>query len=272
MVLAQHTPAAPLGPTAARQTSAYTARLARHADEVQAAQALRFEVFNLELDEGLVHSYDTGLDADPFDAVCDHLIVEDGASGALVGTYRLQTGLRARDALGYYSEREFDFTPFEAQRPQMLELGRACIHQQHRNFTVLNLLWKGIAAYARDHGARYLVGCSSLTSQDAATGLQAYRQMQANLAPPAWCTRPQAAFVCEPVASPPASAQPADPAPAAAPAVHIPRLLSVYLSLGAAICGPPAIDREFRTIDFLTWLDTESPAMQAVQKRGRFTA
>jgi putative hemolysin len=265
MALVQHTPATPTGAAAARQTSAYTARLARHAAEVQAAQALRFEVFNLELDEGLVQAYDTGLDADPFDAVCDHLIVEDRASGAVVGTYRLQTGLRARDALGYYSEREFDFAPFEAQRPQMLELGRACIHRQHRNFAVLNLLWKGIAAYAEGHGARYLVGCSSLTSQDAATGLQAYRQMQPKLAPPAWRTRPQAAFVCQA-----APGQAANPAPA--DAVQLPRLLSAYLALGAGICGPPAIDREFRTIDFLTWLDVESPTMQAIQKRGRFTA
>jgi putative hemolysin len=265
MALAQHTSATPPGETVARQASAYTARLARDAAEVRAAQALRFEVFNLELDEGLVHSYDTGLDVDPFDAVCDHLIVEDRASGALVGTYRLQTGLRARDALGYYSEREFDFTPFEAQRPQMLELGRACIHQRHRNFAVLNLLWKGIGRYARDHGARYLVGCSSLTSQDAATGLQAYRQMQGKLTPPAWRTQPQAAFVCT---SPPGL----EASMATAETVHLPRLLSAYLALGAGICGPPAIDREFRTIDFLTWLDVDSPTMQAIQKRGRFTA
>jgi putative hemolysin len=54
--------------------------------------------------------------------------------------------------------------------------------------------------------------------------------------------------------------------------VKIPRLLSAYLALGARVCGPPAIDREFRTIDFLTWLDIESPLMRALQRRGRFTA
>jgi putative hemolysin len=267
MSLVQQTPVTTLPTALARPASAYTARLARHAAEVRAAQALRFEVFNLELDEGLVHSYDTGLDADPFDAVCDHLVVEDNASGALVGTYRLQTGLRAQGALGYYSEREFDFTPFEAQRPLMLELGRACIHQQHRNFAVLNLLWKGIAGYAREQGARYLVGCSSLTSQDAQTGLAAYGHLQRQLAPPAWRTEPQRAFACLP--APPKED---GPAPAEAQAVHIPRLLSAYLALGAGICGPPAIDREFRTIDFLTWLDVESPTMRALQQRGRFTA
>lgn len=242
---------------AARLQPAYRARLAEGRADLRAAQALRFEVFNLELDEGLVQSYDTGLDADPFDEVCDHLLVEDATDGSVVGTYRLQTGPRARAGLGYYSEGEFDFGPFEAARGQILELGRACIHQRHRNFAVLNLLWKGIAAYAREHGARYLLGCSSLTSQDAAEGAAAYGLLLSHLAPPAWRTEPVARLRC-----------PLDRVASQPP--RIPRLLSAYLALGAGICGAPALDREFRTIDFLTWLDLESPAMRAWQQRGRF--
>jgi putative hemolysin len=254
-----HTLATASSALALRPSTEYRARLAHTPIDLAAAQALRFEVFNLELDEGLVHSYDSGLDIDPFDAVCAHLIVEDLSSGTVVGTYRMQTGLRAQEGLGYYSEREFDFSPFEAQRPQILELGRACIQRQHRNFAVLNLLWKGIAAYARDHAARYLMGCSSLTSQDAAVGSAAYARLSRNLAPTAWQTAPRPDFACalQDVAQ---------------EAVHIPRLLSAYLTLGAAICGPPAIDREFRTIDFLTWIDVESPALVAMQRRGRFKA
>lgn len=222
-----------------------------------ASQALRFEVFNLELNEGLSASYERGLDEDPFDAVCDHLVVEDQSSGAIVGTYRLQTGSRAGNALGYYSEREFDFTPYEPLRPRMLELGRACIHREHRNFTVLNLLWRGIAQYASEHGARYLIGCSSITSQDPATGSAAWRRLQAHLVSEGLRTRPTAGFACELAVEAP-------------DAPRIPRLLSAYLALGAGICGPPAIDREFRTIDFLTLLDLGSPAMQLMQARGRF--
>ena len=237
----------------------YCVAVAQSAAEVQAAQALRFEVFNLELDEGLAESYETGLDADPFDAQCDHLIVSDAASGAVVGTYRMQTGLRAAQALGYYSEREFDFSPFEAERPHILELGRACIHRQHRNFAVLNLLWKGIAAYAQAHGARYLLGCSSITTQDAALGMVAWRRLQAYEAAPVWRTRPMPGFECA------VGANELAPPP-------VPRLLSAYLALGARLCGPPAIDREFRTVDFLTWLDVQSPSIVALQRRGRFTA
>jgi putative hemolysin len=42
-----------------------------------------------------------------------------------------------------------------------------------------------------------------------------------------------------------------------------PRLLRAYLTVGARICGAPAIDREFKTIDFLTLLDLEKMAPSA---------
>lgn len=240
-----------------RAAPSYRARLALGVADRRAAQALRFEVFNLELDEGLVQSYDTGLDADPFDEVCDHLLVEDLSDGAVVGTYRLQTGLRAQQGLGYYSEREFDFSPFEPFRADIVELGRACIHVRHRNFAVLNLLWKGIGSYAHERGARYLVGCSSLSSQDASVAAAAFQRLSSHLAPASWRTLPLPEFAC-----------PLDPQGADLP--RIPRLLSAYLAMGAAICGAPALDREFRTIDFLTWVDVQSPAVTAMQARGRF--
>jgi putative hemolysin len=249
-----------LAPAAGGRVHApYQLRWVTSREDLRAAQALRFEVFNMELDEGLPQSYDSGLDADPFDDVCSHLIVVDAVAASVVGTYRMQTGARARERLGYYSEREFDFHPLEPMRGQILELGRACIHRDHRNFAVLNLLWKGIAAHARECGARYLVGCSSITSRTPADGAAAYRELSGHLAPLAWRTRPTAAFECSP-------GSPSSPAP------RIPRLLSGYLALGACICGPPAIDREFGTIDFLTWLDLDCPTLLAVQRRGRFTA
>lgn len=225
----------------------YAVRLAHTAAEVRAAQALRFHVFNLELREGLAESYATGLDADPFDAVCDHLLVEHLETRQIVGTYRLQTGDHAARHLGYYSAQEFDFAPFEPMRAEIIELGRACVHQQHRNLVVLGLLWKGIADYATARGARYLIGCSSLTSQDAAVGASAYTELcrKKHLAGLPWRTRPTAAFDC-----------PLDRL--TEEEVKIPKLLRAYLTLGAKICGAPALDRQFGTIDFLTLLDLEA--------------
>jgi putative hemolysin len=248
----------PIAGVAATPSTRYALRLARHADELRAAQALRFDVFNLELDEGLPQAYLTGLDEDPFDMVCEHLIVLDQETERVVGTYRMQSGDDAAAGLGYYGEREFDLGSFAPMRSRILELGRACIHREHRGYAVLNLLWKGIAAHARQRGLRWLIGCSSLTSQDESVGAAAHVQLEPHRAPAPWLTVPRPDFAC--------ALEPVAPTP-----VRIPRLLSAYLALGARLCGPPAIDREFRTIDFLTWLDLESPTLQALQQRGRFT-
>jgi putative hemolysin len=227
-------------------SASYAVRLAEHAHELRAAQALRFGVFNLELAEGLQESYRTGLDADQFDEVCDHLLVEHLPTREIVGTYRLQTGTKAAAHRGYYSEQEFDFGPLEAMRPEIVELGRACVHRLHRNMVVLGLLWKGIADYATTHRARYLCGCSSLTSQDPAVGAAAYGTLcRKYLAPPEWRIKPHPKCEC--------SLNQLSPE-----APKIPKLLRAYLNIGARICGPPAIDRSFGTIDFLTWVDIRS--------------
>jgi putative hemolysin len=236
------------------ETERYELTLADHTDDIASAQRLRFEVFNLELHEGLSAAFETGLDADEFDPVCDHLLVRERDSARVVGTYRLQTGESAAAHHGYYSEREFNFTPFEAARSEVLELGRACVAADHRNYVVLGLLWKGIAQYAQRHNSRYLVGCSSLTSQDEAAGLAVYRTLAAShLAETRWQTRPHPELRCSPLRG-------------NAIAPPVPKLMRAYLTFGARICGDPAIDREFSTIDFLTWLDLRTMPMRALQR------
>lgn len=224
-------------------STGYKVRTTRAMDDIKAAQRLRYEIFNLELGEGLEESRERGLDADPFDMQCDHLIIEESKTRAVVGTYRLQTGMMAKGGLGYYSAQEFDFSPYEPLRVEILELGRACIHKDHRKRAVLDLLWRGIAGYASARNCRYLLGCSSLTSQDPAEGWGLYRQLEkAHLAPPALRTSPIGRYV--------------SPEPEKIlPQTKIPKLFAAYLNVGAVIAGPPALDREFQTIDFLTILD-----------------
>lgn len=232
----------------------YTLRLAASEAELHAAQTLRFLVFNVELNEGLEQSFATCRDADAYDAVCDHLLVEESETGEIVGTYRLQTGTVAAAKLGYYSAQEFDLTPLEPFRNELLELGRACVHSQHRNLMVLGLLWKGIAKYAGERSLRYLLGCSSAPTLDPAVGAAMYFNLgRLHLADAAWRVRPLEGLAC-----------PLEQALAVAP--KVPRLLGTYLSLGAKICGQPAIDRQFKTIDFLTMLDLEAVSPDLKQR------
>lgn len=226
-------------------TSRLRVGLAESLEDLIECQRLRYLVFNCELGEGLETSKLIGLDRDRFDFICDHLMVRDERSGSVVGTYRMQSGFRAKGNLGYYSEQFFDFAPFEPIRAEVLELGRACVHTDYRNAGVLHMLWKGIAKYSVSCGARYLLGCSSLTSQDENEGMALYQELRDEfLIEPELRTQPKRAVRC--VATAPVPRPP-----------EMPRLFRAYLNVSARLCGPPAIDHEFKTIDFLTLIDLQ---------------
>jgi putative hemolysin len=231
----------------------YVARLALTEAEREATFRLRFLVFNLEMNEGLESAFVDGMDRDRFDEVCDHLVIEERSTGVIVGTYRLQMGDIAGRNYGYYSEQEFCFAPYEAMRRQIVELGRACIHRDHRSSEVLHLLWRGIARYSLANGGRYMMGCCSLNSQDAVMGHAVYESLRNCMVEPELRTvatsayalrRPEMGFAEE----------------------RAPKLLRAYLTIGAKICSEPAIDREFGTIDFLTLLDLQTLHPRVAQR------
>jgi putative hemolysin len=232
------------------QRGNYRVRLAETEADRHACYRLRFTVFNVEMGEGLAEAYASGEDTDRFDAVCDHLMVEHLPSQELVGTYRLQTGRTAGEYFGYYSEQEFDLLPFEPLRDEMVELGRACLHPEHRQYETLHLLWHGIARYTQEQGCRYLIGCSSLHTQDETEGWAMHERLAEQLAPVHFQTAPHAGYRLDRDLQDAAASVLPEP----------PKLLRMYLMLGARLCGEPAIDRAFGTIDFLTMLDLEQLA------------
>lgn len=226
------------------EDSRYVVRLAKTVAEIESALKLRFEVFNLELGEGLESSFRTGRDRDEFDDTCDHLIVTEKTTNKTIGTYRLRTLEMARTASGFYSAGEFHLNclPLEVLT-HGLELGRACIARAHRDRHVLFLLWKALARYVAVHHKRFLFGCCSLTSQDPNEGNQLLKQLSAagHMHPSFWAPA-KPGYECLPNDS-------------SAVEVKIPKLFRTYLSIGAQVCGPPAIDRQFKTIDFLVMFD-----------------
>ncbi len=261
-------PLSPAKPCIDAEVGRYRLRLAQGACDREAACRLRFKVFNIELGEGLECSYETGIDTDHFDEFCEHLLVEDKCDGRVVGTYRMQSGVTAGLNLGYYSAQEFVFAPYEPLRRDILELGRASIDRDHRTPEVLTLLWRGIAQYAHDMGLRYLIGCSSLNSKDPAQGWLMYRELEKYRVSPEFETVPTAAYEC-PTGQAGWDAQTSqDPQNLSTP-IKVPKLLKTYLTIGARICAPPAWDREFGTIDFLTLLDLK---MLSPAARNRFLA
>ncbi|MEP2446517.1 MAG: GNAT family N-acyltransferase [Balneola sp.] len=231
----------------------YSVRLAENREEIESALRLRFYVFNVELGEGLQESYDTKMDEDVYDQYCDHLIVLENKTNQVIGTYRVQDNEIAEEGEGFYTANEFkiDVLP-DSILSDAFELGRACIDKDHRNGRVLFLLWRGLAKYMMLLNKRYLFGCCSITSQNPAEGLSYYAHLkEEGYLHKDYLIDVEEEYVCEVSSKTSFSGE-----------VKIPQLFQLYLDVGCKVCSPPALDKEFKTIDFLILLDLETLSEQ----------
>jgi putative hemolysin len=219
----------------------YELALARGPEEIRQAQRLRYIVFADELGARLSDP-ECGLDVDLYDSWCEHLLVREMDTGLVVGTYRILPPDRAERLGGYYSEQEFDLTRLQYLRPRMVEVGRSCVHPEHRTGSVISLLWSGLAQYTMSHGHEYLIGCGSIGMHDgghaAASIYHAAREKY--LSPIEWRATPRCPLPLE------ALSQPVE--------APMPPLIKGYFRLGAYVCGDPAWDPDFNTADLLLLL------------------
>jgi putative hemolysin len=163
-------------------------RLAQSAVDIDAVQTLRYRVFYHEMgatpDQATLQSC---RDSDRFDAIADHLMVidHDLPTGGVVGTYRLIRQEAAAQLGQFYSADEYDLSALERFAGRKLELGRSCVDAAYRSRAVMQLLWRGIAAYVFQHQIDLMFGCASLpgTDLDALAGDLTYLY-ENHLAPP----------------------------------------------------------------------------------------
>lgn len=218
--------------------------LARSPSDLKQAQRLRFAVFAQEMGAQL-GSAAQGIDEDEFDLYCDHLLVRDTDSGQVVGTYRILPPHRRRQIGRLYSESEFDLARLAHLEPSLIEVGRSCVHPEHRTGAAILMLWAGLAQYMRRGQYRHLIGCASAPLADGGMQAAALRdRMQAYLAAPEYRVFPHLPFPHERIARP--------------ASVELPPLIKGYLRLGAKVCGEPAWDPDFNCADFLIWLSLDN--------------
>jgi putative hemolysin len=217
-------------------TPALVARWARNLAEVRAAQRLRYRVFvedgGAQLSSAMMHH-----ELDAFDPWCEHLIVRDPQDGEVIGTYRVLTPAKASLAGGLYSDAEFDLSALHHLRPRLLELGRACVHPDHRQGGVILALWRGLIAFMAARGLDSMIGCASVSMRDgghAAASLWS-RLRQTHLVAPPLHARPRLPLPVEQLDQ--------------TLEVGLPPLIKGYLRLGARLLGPPAWDPDFQTAD-----------------------
>ncbi|WP_395685201.1 GNAT family N-acetyltransferase [Caenimonas koreensis] len=213
---------------------------ARHQDEVRQAQRLRFKVFAEEMGARL-NTNVPGHDVDLFDDYCEHLLVRDPETLQVIGTYRVLTPAQAKRAGGAYSDTEFDLTRLRFLRERMVELGRSCVHRDHRHGGVILALWGALAQFMHRNKLDTMIGCASIpmlhngvVSGDAAASI--WQQVsKTHLAPIEYHVRPRLPLPVEQLDG--------------SLDVEPPALIKGYLRLGAKVLGPPAWDPDFNTAD-----------------------
>jgi len=213
---------------------------AKHQDEVREAQRLRYQVFATEMGACLPQTI-PGHDIDLFDDYCEHLLVRDVATQQVIGTYRVLTPAQAKRVGGTYSDTEFDLTRLRGVRDRMVELGRSCVHPEHRHGGVILSLWGALFEFMSRNQLDTMIGCASIpmlhngviTGDVAASVWQQLRQDA--LSSVEFHVRPRLPLPIEELNGD--------------LNVEPPALIKGYIRLGAKILGAPAWDPDFNTAD-----------------------
>ncbi len=231
-------------------------RLAQDDSEVLAAQRLRYRVFFEEMGaKASPEAERVGLDMDEFDSICDHLLVIDHQlplEEAVVGTYRM---LREEVAIkndGFYSASEYDLSTLfmgrdEAairQHGQFIEVGRSCVRAEYRSNSTIQYLWRGLAAYVKQHHCSYIFGCASLTGTDPQDHALALSYLHHNFrAPDDLCVFAVPSRHVE------MNMMPADDIRERDAVRMLPPLIKGYLRVGCYIGDGAVVDQDFGTTD-----------------------
>jgi putative hemolysin len=235
----------------------YEVRLAKTAEEIDAAQRLRYRIFYEEMTAHPSPEVAAQRrDFDPFDEVCDHLLVLDRRRGegpeGIVGTYRLTRREHAAKMGRYYSSAEYDITKIVEYPGEVLELGRSCIAKDARNTATIQMLWRGIALYAHHYNIQLMFGCASTPGADPSQHAQALSYLyHHHLAPPELRVRALPSRYVKMDVLEPGSYEPRKALARVSP------LIKGYLRLGGYVGDGAVIDSEFNSTDVFIIVKTE---------------
>ena len=238
-------------------------RLAETRSDIKRAQRLRYQVFYEEMAASpSITAKMRRLDEDPFDAICDHLLVIDltkstappnpwatSRNPKVVGTYRLLRQEMAERGRGFYTQGEYDIAPMIKRQPpgtRFLELGRSCVLESYRSKRSVELLWHGLWTYVRENKIDVMIGCASFEGTDPNAHAMALSLLHHQaLAPPEWRCRahPQLHHSMDLI--------PKDKLDLKAALRAMPPLVKGYMRLGAYFGDGCVIDHQFSTTDVL---------------------
>ncbi|QQA44356.1 GNAT family N-acetyltransferase [Pelagovum pacificum] len=223
----------------------YRARFAETAEDLRAAQTLRHLCFR----------GGEGLDADRFDALCHHVLVEDTLSGRLSCCFRLMPLAGGAEIGDSYSAQFYGLDALRSFEGPMVEMGRFCIHPEARDADVLRVAWGAMTRFVDDNGVELLFGCSSFRGTEASSYLEVFDMLAArHLAPKRWLPRVKAKDVFRF-----AERLRRNPKPDRKAALdRMPPLLKTYLLMGGWVSDHAVVDRDMNTLHVFTGLEIAS--------------
>jgi L-ornithine Nalpha-acyltransferase len=235
----------------------FEVRLAKTAEEIDAAQRLRYRVFYEEMSAHPSPEVAAQRrDFDPFDEVCDHLLVLDRRRGegpeGIVGTYRLIRREHAAKMGRFYSSAEYDIQKIIDYPGEVLEFGRSCIAKDARNTATMQMLWRGIALYSFRYDIKIMFGCASLPGTDPEALAESLSYLYYHhLAPPALRAQALPQRFVEMRRRDPGQI---DPNRSLA---LLPPLIKGYLRAGSFVGNGAVVDEQFNTTDICIVLKTD---------------
>jgi putative hemolysin len=228
----------------------YFTRFAETDADVLAAQRLRHLAFF-----GI-----PGIDADPFDAACRHVLVEEIATGTLVGCFRLLPLNGGAEITRSYSAQYYELGALSDYQGLMVEMGRFCIHPDRHDPDILRVAWGALTRFVDTQGVELLFGCSSFHGTETADYLDAFAMLKArHLAPKRWLPRVKAPNVFR------FAARLRRKPDVRRAMLKMPPLLRTYLLMGGWVSDHAVVDQEMNTLHVFTGLEIST--IPAARKR-----
>lgn len=226
----------------------YSARFARNAEDVAAAQALRFRTFRGSTDDGA-----DGRDADEFDRLCQHVLVEDTRTGKLVCCYRFMPLEDGSEIARSYSAQFYNLDRLKDYSGRVVEMGRFCVDPGARDAAILRVAWSAMTGYVDENGVALLFGCSSFSGTEAASYEDTFALLkERHLGPKRWLPRPKAPRIFS------FAKRLRLKKPDLKLAMRrMPPLLRSYLAMGAWVSDHAVVDHDLNTLHVFTGVEID---------------
>jgi len=225
------------------ENSKYIVKTISNKKELKEVLKLRYLVFYEEM---LHKKKFIKLDVDKYDDFFDHLVLIHKDSGKIIGTYRINSSTFSKK---FYCSTEFDLGNILNKSGVKIELGRTCIHPEHRKNLVILLLWKGLLEYAKNVNGKYLFGVSSVKELSINEILSLHNYFkQYHFSDDSFRVYPKKKFAIK-------NFETFSSLSSIDSGKLVPNLLKFYLKTGSVICGEPVYDKKLRCYDFFTLLD-----------------